>query len=51
MINITTLIYYFCVCIVSMIISDHWSPSSWQWWVIILCVCIARTCGKEEGHK
>lgn len=48
MIKIATLIYYICVIVVSLIISEYWLFNNWQWWAIILCLCVARICGIEE---
>lgn len=50
MIKIATLIYYICVVIVSWMMSSRgFGLTSLEWWVMIFCLIIARTCGYIEG--
>jgi len=46
---ISTFIYYVCVATQSVILSSiGYGCTTWQWWVMLLCLFAARMCGKEE---
>lgn len=51
MIKIATLVYYLILITVSITISNYFDVSDYQWWIIIIGVIGARTCGEIEGSS